>query len=69
MWPVFKTIEVIKGRPGPKVSLADQLARSRAPHLLVSAGAQEKEWGELYDRAAATAPSSGTCRRRPTPPR
>ena len=41
----------------------------RAPHLLVAAGKQEKEWGELYDRPAATAPRSGTCRRRATPPR
>ncbi len=26
-------------------------ARSRAPHLVVSAGKPEKEWGELYDGA------------------
>jgi uncharacterized protein len=51
MWVLFKTIEVIQGRSGPKESLADQIARSRAPHLIVSAGKQEKEWGELYDRA------------------
>ena len=48
---MFKTIELIQGRSGPKASLADQIARSRAPHLLVSAGKLEKEWGELYDRA------------------
>ena len=48
---LFKTIELIQGRSGPKASLADQIARSRAPHLLVSAGKLEKEWGELYDRA------------------
>ena len=48
---MFKAIEVIQGRPGPKASLADQIARSSAPHLIVSAGKQEKEWGELYDRA------------------
>ena len=39
------------GRSGPKVSLADRIARSRAPHLIVSAGKPEKEWGELYDKA------------------
>ena len=51
MWVLFKTIEVIQGRSGPKASLADQLARTRAPHLIVSAGTPEKEWGELYDKA------------------
>ena len=51
MYVLFKAIEVIQGRSGPKASLADQIARSRAPHLIVSAGKQEKEWGELYDRA------------------
>jgi uncharacterized protein len=51
MWLMFKTIEVIQGRSGPKASLADQIARSRAPHLLISANRTEKEWGELYDRA------------------
>jgi alpha/beta superfamily hydrolase len=51
MWVLFKAIEVIQGRSGPKESLADQLARSRAPHLVVSAGKPEKQWGELYDRA------------------
>ena len=51
MWVLFKTIEVIQGRSQPKVSLADQIARSSAPHLLVSAGKAEKEWGELYDKA------------------
>jgi pimeloyl-ACP methyl ester carboxylesterase len=50
MWVLFKAIEVIQGRSGPKTSLADQVARSRAPELLVSAGNPEKEWGELYDR-------------------
>ena len=39
------------GRAGPDASLADQIARSRAPHLLVAAGEAEKDWGELYDRA------------------
>ncbi len=48
---MFKAIEVIQGRPGPKASLADQIARSSAPHLIVSAGTIEKEWGELYDKA------------------
>ena len=51
MYVLFKAIEVIQGRPGPKASLADQIARSTAPHLLVSAGKPEKEWGELYDKA------------------
>ncbi len=47
----FKTIELIQGRSGPKTSLAHQIARSHAPHLLVSAGELEKDWGKLYDRA------------------
>jgi len=51
MWVLFKSIEVLQGRSGPKASLADQIARSHAPSLLVSAGKPEKEWGELYDRA------------------
>jgi alpha/beta superfamily hydrolase len=51
MWVLFKALEVIQGRSGPKEALADQIARSRAPHLIISAGKQEKEWGELYDRA------------------
>jgi dienelactone hydrolase len=50
-WVLFKTIEVLHGRSGPDASLADQLARTRAPSLLVAAGAPEKPWGELYDRA------------------
>src|SRR5215212_10100042 len=36
MWVLFKTIEVVQGRSGPKASLADQIARSRAPHLIIS---------------------------------
>jgi uncharacterized protein len=51
MWVLFKAIEVIQGRPGPKASLADQIARSHVPELIVSAGKPEKQWGELYDRA------------------
>jgi alpha/beta superfamily hydrolase len=51
MWVLFKTIEVIQGRSGPENSLAEQIARSRAPHLVVSAGEAEKKWGELYDKA------------------
>jgi dienelactone hydrolase len=51
MWVLFKAIEVIQGRSGPTASLADQIARSHAPHLLVSAGRPEKPWGELYDKA------------------
>jgi len=50
-WLMFKAIEVIQGRSGPEESLADQIASSRAPHLIISAGLQEKRWGELYDRA------------------
>ena len=50
-WMLFKTIEVIQGTPGPKVALADRIAATSAPHLLVSAGTPEKGWGELYDRA------------------
>jgi uncharacterized protein len=51
MWVLFKTIEVIQGGGAPKASLVDQIARGRAPHLIVSANKAEKEWGELYDRA------------------
>src|SRR5215208_402250 len=51
MWVLFKTIEVIQGRSGPEKSLAEQIASSHAPHLLVSAGEPEKAWGELYDKA------------------
>ena len=50
-WVMFKAIEIINGGSGPDASLADQIARSRASHLLVAAGKIEKEWGELYDRA------------------
>jgi alpha-beta hydrolase superfamily lysophospholipase len=49
-WLMFKTLEVIQGRSGPKVSLADRIAHTRAPQLLISANKAEKEWGELYDR-------------------
>src|SRR5215210_5722651 len=51
MWVLFKSLEVIQGRSGPKEPLADQIARSRAPHLIISAGKQEEDWGELYDKA------------------
>jgi dienelactone hydrolase len=51
MWVLFKSLEVIQGRSGPQESLAGQIARSRAPHLIISAGKPEKDWGELYDRA------------------
>jgi uncharacterized protein len=50
MWVLFKTLEVIDGRSGPKTALADQIGKSRAPHLLISANKAEKQWGELYDR-------------------
>jgi hypothetical protein len=50
-WVMFKTLEIIQGSSGPDASLADQIARSHAPHLLVAAGGVEKSWGELYDRA------------------
>ena len=51
MWLVFKTIEVIQGRSGPKVSIADRIAHTRTPNLLISANKAEKQWGELYDRS------------------
>jgi hypothetical protein len=54
MWLVFKTIEVIQGRSGPKVSLADRIAHTRTPNLLISANKQEKQWGELYDRSGGS---------------
>jgi alpha/beta superfamily hydrolase len=50
-WVTFKAIEVLHASSGPKASLADQIARTRAASLLVAAGAPEKNWGELYDRA------------------
>jgi uncharacterized protein len=50
-WILFKALEVIQGRSGPKEALADQIARSRAPHLIISAGTVEKPWGEIYDEA------------------
>jgi hypothetical protein len=52
-WVMFKAIEVMQGRTNPDVSLADQIARTRTPHLLVAAGKPEKDWGELYERAGA----------------
>jgi dienelactone hydrolase len=51
LWLLFKTMEVIRAGSAPKVSLADRIARTRAPHLLIAAGTQEKRWGELYDKA------------------
>jgi uncharacterized protein len=51
VWVMFKSIELIQGRSGPKEALADQIARSRAPHLIISAGEVERSWGELYDEA------------------
>src|SRR3954454_20705486 len=33
MWLAFKTMEIIQGRSGPRVSLADRIAPTRAPHL------------------------------------
>lgn len=51
MWVLFKSLEVIQGRSGPNEALADQIARGRAQHLIISAAKQEKEWGELYDKA------------------
>jgi dienelactone hydrolase len=51
MWLLFKTMEVIRAGSAPKVSLADRIADTDAPHLLVAAGKPEKQWGELYDRA------------------
>jgi dienelactone hydrolase len=49
-WVMFKAIEIIQGSSGPDASLADQIARSRAQHLLIAAGEIERTWGELYDR-------------------
>jgi len=49
-WLMFKTIELIQGRSGPKVSLADRIAHTHAPNLLISANPAEKGWGEMYDR-------------------
>jgi pimeloyl-ACP methyl ester carboxylesterase len=54
MWLLFKTIEVIQGRSGPKVSLADRIANTQTPNLLISANKAEKEWGELYDEAGGS---------------
>src|SRR5215216_1436900 len=51
MWVFFKSLEVIQGRSGPKEALADQIARSHAPHLIISAAKLEEDWGELYDKA------------------
>jgi uncharacterized protein len=51
MWLLFKTIEVIQGRSGPEASLAERIAGTRTPHLVIAAGQPEKEWGKLYDRA------------------
>ncbi len=50
MWLLFKTMEVIRAGSAPKVSLADRIAATRTPHLLVAAGKAEKDWGEIYDR-------------------
>jgi hypothetical protein len=50
-WVMFKALEVIQGSSGPAASLADQIARRRASHLLIAAGKIEKPWGDLYDRA------------------
>jgi hypothetical protein len=51
-WIMFKALELIQGRTGPDVALRDQIARSRAAHLLIAAGPVERSWGELYQRAA-----------------
>ena len=46
------------GHPGParpRRSRSPTGSRTRAtPHLLVAAGKQEKEWGELYDKAGGS---------------
>jgi uncharacterized protein len=54
MWLLFKTMEVIRAGSAPKVSLADRIAQTRSPHLLVAAGKSEKEWGEIYDKAGGS---------------
>ena len=51
MWVLFKSMELIRAGSPPKVSLADRIARTSTPHLLVSAGKAEQEWGEIYDKA------------------
>ena len=51
MWVLFKSLEIIQGRSQPKEALADQIARSHAQHLIISAAEKEREWGELYDEA------------------
>ena len=51
MCVLFKTIEVIRAAPARRPRSPTSIARSAAPHLLVSAGKGEKEWGELYDKA------------------
>ena len=71
MWVLFKTIEVIEGRSGPKkAALADQIARSSTPELIISAGTPERDWGKLYDRAGGEPHRpSGTCPTHTTRPR
>jgi uncharacterized protein len=53
-WFMFKSMEVITGRSQPKEALADQIARSHSRSLIVSASKDEKDFGELYDRAGGT---------------
>jgi alpha/beta superfamily hydrolase len=49
-WVMFKALEIIEATSGPETSLAAQISRSRAPHLLIAAGKIENSWGKLYDR-------------------
>ena len=68
-WMLFKTTEVLAGRSGPDVSLADRIADTRSPHLIIAAGPVEKGWASSTTAAAARTASSGTCPRRATRPR
>ena len=64
MWLLFKTIEVVQGRSAPKVSLADRIARSaRAAPAHLRRQAARRSGASSTTAPAATAPSSGTCRR------
>ena len=51
---MFKTIEIIQGRSGPNASLADQIARSRAPQPARSPRAAEKSGASSTTAPAAS---------------
>ena len=51
-WVMFTTMRVTSGDP-PGPPLEDMVKRIESPALLISAGtAEEREFSELYDRAA-----------------